>query len=691
MPPADARSPADPVRSLVLHKHAEQLYAALESAFGAHFKAIGERVSHEADEVFLHALDEQWRVSQVSITLVRDVVMYMDRAYVPASGRAPVFELGQKLFRDHVTSATNRSRLRSLFLGAVLRERNGESVDRQLLHAASGMLIELGAKSHAFYEEVVEAPLLEATAEFYRAESDELVASASCDEYLRRAEERIDEEQARVGNYLIDETGGKLADVLYRELVQRHVSTLVAMDQSGCVAMLRDDKVYGLRRMWKLFSRVDGGVEAITKCVLSLADEMGLSIVEDDARAKDPIGSVQAVLDLKHKFDSIIAEAFDGDKRAVVVLNQAFEHFMNVRPGWPEKLSLFLDDQLKRGIKSLNELQVEDLLDRALMLFRFLNDKDLFERYYKAHLSKRLLLSRTVSDDAERSMISKLKTECGFSFTSKLEGMFTDIRLSADAMDNFRASLAKRSMSLPIELSVSVLTTGFWPTAAAGNCVLPSEAMLCCDEFKRNYLATHTGRRLTWQYNLGQAELRARFPLRRHELVVSTYAMCILLLFNNADALTYKDIAQALQIDAGDLVRNLQSLASGKYRVLTKEPKGKDVNETDIFHYNAKFTNKTIKFKIATVSAKTETVEQRSETMAKNDEDRKHLIEAYIVKVMKMRKRLSHNLLVAEVTKQLGARFRPSVAVIKKRLESLLEREYITRTQDDRSVYEYLA
>lgn len=43
------------------------------------------------------------------------------------------------------------------------------------------------------------------------------------------------------------------------------------------------------------------------------------------------------------------------------------------------------------------------------MLFRFLQDKDVFERYYKQHLAKRLLFNRSVSDDAERSMLSKLK------------------------------------------------------------------------------------------------------------------------------------------------------------------------------------------------------------------------------------------------------------------------------------------
>ena len=56
---------------------------------------------------------------------------------------------------------------------------------------------------------------------------------------------------------------------------------------------------------------------------------------------------------------------------------------------------------------------MEETLDKVMMLFRYLQEKDVFEKYYKQHLAKRLLSGRTVSDDAERSLLVKLKTECG--------------------------------------------------------------------------------------------------------------------------------------------------------------------------------------------------------------------------------------------------------------------------------------
>ena len=95
---------------------------------------------------------------------------------------------------------------------------------------------------------------------------------------------------------------------------------------------------------------------------------------------------------------------------------------------------------LQAGNKAATEEELEALMDRVMVLFRFINGKDVFEAFYKKDLAKRLLLGKSASIDAEKSMISKLKTECGSGFTSKLEGMFKDMELSKDIMISFRQS-----------------------------------------------------------------------------------------------------------------------------------------------------------------------------------------------------------------------------------------------------------
>lgn len=146
---------------------------------------------------------------------------------------------------------------------------------------------------------------------------------------------------------------------------------------------------------------------------------------------------------------------------------------------------------------------------------------------------------------------------------------------------------------------------------------------------------------------------------------------------------------------------------------------------------NDPISNKFFRVKIQTVAAKGESEPERRETRGKVDEDRKHEIEAAIVRIMKSRKRMTvsahwicdgshfvsnmnqlrvfcscfwsylillqfllnfqHNLLVSDVTSQLKSRFLPSPVFIKKRIEGLIEREYLARTPEDRKVYVYLA
>ena len=118
---------------------------------------------------------------------------------------------------------------------------------------------------------------------------------------------------------------------------------------------------------------------------------------------------------------------------------------------------MFIDENLKKGIKDVSwsrprtsspltpsqrtDVEVDIALDKTITVFRYLTDKDVFERYYKGHLAKRLLLGRSVSDDAERQMLGKLKVECGHQFTQKLEGMFNDMKLSAETMEGYRRHL----------------------------------------------------------------------------------------------------------------------------------------------------------------------------------------------------------------------------------------------------------
>jgi len=411
-------------------------------------------------------------------------------------------------------------------------------------------------------------------------------------------------------------------------------------------------------------------------------------------------------------------------------MRESFEDFLNADARAASCLAIYVDELLRVGFKGSSETEINDELQKSIIpVFRYLNDKDVFEAFYKQHLAKRLLGGKSVSDEAERAMVSQLKAECGYQFTSKLEGMFNDMRISRDTRAAYKShkkaqpTTSSRDLkkTKPVDIEVDVLTAGYWPSQNVPPCSLPSVIQDAIDTFSTFYLQKHTGRKLSWQTYTGSAEIRATFGTapnyRRHDLCVSTYQMCILSLFNDQPKLTLGQIRSETSIPDVELRRHLISLCTPRHRILRKGSKGKEISsDDDDFTFNAEFKSKLKRVRIPLVSLKDASVAQKGsgEGGTKNgdgaggvaglgggdtggalpgpvEEDRRHLVEAGIVRIMKARKMLHHNDLIAEVTRQLSVRFVPTPQFVKKRIESLIEREYLERAPDDRRVYKYIA
>lgn len=76
-----------------------------------------------------------------------------------------------------------------------------------------------------------------------------------------------------------------------------------------------------------------------------------------------------------------------------------------------------------------------------------------------------------------------------------------------------------------------------------------------------------------WQTSMGSADLKANFGGKRHELSVSTYQMCILMLFNKTDTLCLEEIRHATQVPEQELRRHIMSLCTPKHKILKKSSK----------------------------------------------------------------------------------------------------------------------
>lgn len=163
------------------------------------------------------------------------------------------------------------------------------------------------------------------------------------------------------------------------------------------------------------------------------------------------------------------------------------------------------------------------------------------------------------------------QAECGFQFTSKMEGMFTDLANSKDTLALYKKAVGDAFFG--VEILPTVLTTGFWPIQSVPPCFVPPALMSSCEHFRAFYLGRHTGRRLTWQTQLGYADIKTLYTSRPYELTVTTYQMVLLLQFNEAEEIPYRTLLTATRIPADELKRHLISLATPKHRILNRTGK----------------------------------------------------------------------------------------------------------------------
>ena len=155
----------------------------------------------------------------------------MDRTYVAAQKKTPVYERGLQIFRDEVCRCPRiRDRLLQMLLDLVQRERQGEMIERSLVKTVTSMLVELGRD---VYAKDFEASFLQSSAVFYQAESNEYISQNSAADYLRKAEQRLEEEKERVAHYLDKSTEPRIREVAERELIAKHMRTIAEVPARG--------------------------------------------------------------------------------------------------------------------------------------------------------------------------------------------------------------------------------------------------------------------------------------------------------------------------------------------------------------------------------------------------------------------------------------------------------------------------
>ena len=359
----------------------------------------------------------------VQIT-VRWVFYYLDQSFLLHSREFPVIhQMGLAQFRSYVFA--DKSLKPKILQGAcdlIAADRDagkGITSDPTLLRAAIDLFHNLDVYTGEF-----EPLLVENTREFVASwaqqESGGLLAT-----YVANSHRLIEREVERCGLYSLNRsTKQQLSELLDEILISEQEEVL--LNQLDIVCLLRGEDKTALKQLYSLLSRK--GLENKLKTVFSnYIVEKGSGIVFDE---KADVHMVTHLLQFKGQLDGILADSFNGDIHLGHTLREAFNRFMNLgkksestggtdNPKAGEMIAKYIDQVLKGGWKmaaSLEDVPLADedaeidrQLDQALDLFRFVQGKAVFEAFYKNDLARRLLMGKSASDDAEKSMLIRLK------------------------------------------------------------------------------------------------------------------------------------------------------------------------------------------------------------------------------------------------------------------------------------------
>lgn len=635
-------------------------------------------------QIFLERLNNLWESFCQQMNLVRNIFLYMDRTYrVQNTQIISLWDSGLDAFRSCVISNKDiKYRTVKGILSLIEFERNGITVDRQLIKSLLRMFMSL-----QIYDNVFEPEFLKATQRMYEQESKVKLQELEISHYLIHVSKRLNEETERLLIYLDSSTAKKLINVTETCFIMNYLNLIINKGTDTLLSLKKNDDL-GL--LYNLLSRVKNGQNTFKTAFSEYIKKIGRTLISDTSRDKF---LVQDLMNFKTDLDEIILKCFDNNEKFIQAEKDSFDYFINTRPNRPaELIAKFMDSKLRTGNKECSEEELDAVMDKVILLFRFIQGKDVFEAFYKKDLAKRLLLGRSASVDAEKAMLFKLTHECGAGFTQKLEGMFKDMEISREFCNAFKQNVEANDRDgnfSKVEIGVNILTMGHWPTYPIMEVNIPpqlSQLQLICGNF---YASKHNGRKLHWQYSLASAILKATFkPTILKEMDVSLFQAIVLLMFNNKIEFSYEEILIESKIEETELKRTLQSLACGKFRVLRKDPKGKEVESTDNFLFNEDFNDRLYRIRISQVQMR-ETEAEHQQTEEQIFQDRQYQIDAAIVRVMKTRKEISHNLLMTELLNQL--RFASKPTDLKKRIESLIDREYMSRDKNDAQLYHYVA
>ena len=393
---------------------------------------------------------------------------------------------------------------------------------------------------------------------------------------------------------------------------------------------------------------IPNGLSVLVTQVMDHIKQQGLRAVGSLSGDNMASQFVEGMLAVHSKYKEMISSVFANDQLFNSALDMACASVVNHRLNTkqpcksPELLAKYCDSLLKKSTKGGSDTEVDEKLAQCITVFKYIDDKDVFQKFYARMLAKRLIHQQSQSMDSEEAMINRLKQACGYEFTNKLHRMFTDMSVSTDLNNKFSSHLQNKDrIELGLNFSIYVLQAGAWPLGQScpTDFAVPQELEKSVQRFEDFYRDHFNGRKLTWLHHLSQGELKLNYLKKPYIITMQTFQMAMLLMFENTDSLTCRELMEATKLNAEHFQKYIQSLIECKLLQMSTPSAGTSTapassgssdtfDPSTVFSLNLEYNNKRTKFRI-TAAVQKETVQETEQTHSSVDEDRKLYLQVW--------------------------------------------------------------
>jgi hypothetical protein len=431
--------------------------------------------------------------------------------------------------------------------------------------------------------------LINETADFYRKKATLLFEEKNSSNYIKNVVNMIEIETLRgirlFHPYFYEILNNECElQLIYFHLEYLHVEFSV---------FLFDNQTDELRLLFNILKNIKTSFNLmVEKFEQHLVDSLRLDFLGLIENKMNIIITIESILVFHDKYLKFIEDNFQNNKIFLTAFQKIFTAYLNSKNSLNscEYLVDFYDQILRKKPSAEIDL-TEKLLKSFNLIFRFLNDKDYFQKLYWNALAKRLIEYRTtLLFELEEYMINLFKNECGLLYTINFKLMITDLNISSQMVKEFDNILSEKKQKKNV--TVFVLRTCSWPLS-----LVTEESIKMFDYggdrdlvnninlYEQYYNSKFKGRKLNYIYSLCEVDVKLNYSKKKHIIKMNYFQFIVFTKFHNSNILKLHEIIEeSSQIDE-QVIAQLDSLCNSN--LIHKHQMKIEVIENNLILFNS--------------------------------------------------------------------------------------------------------